>query len=182
MRSHRRLGASKARRGFAYLGLYALQHRGQESAGIVAVDADASARMYRSMGLVSDAFDESRFAPLVGDVAVGHTRYSTSGSTVLANAQPYLVNYHAGPLAIAHNGNLTNAATLRDELVRGGAIFASSSDTEVLIHLIARSAAATVEGQVRDALERAEGAYSLIITVGRDHVRDGGCAWIPAAA
>jgi amidophosphoribosyltransferase len=151
----------------AYLGLYALQHRGQESAGIVAVDAAAAARMHRSMGLVSDSFDESRFAALAGDVAVGHTRYSTSGSTVLANAQPYLVNYHAGPLAIAHNGNLTNAAALREELVRGGAIFASSSDTEVLIHLIARSSAATIEGQIRDALEQAEGAYSLIITVGR---------------
>jgi amidophosphoribosyltransferase len=151
----------------AYLGLYALQHRGQESAGIVSVDAEAAARMHRSMGLVADSFDESRFTALVGDVAVGHTRYSTSGSTVLANAQPYLVNYHAGPLAVAHNGNLTNAAELREELVRGGAIFASSSDTEVLIHLIARSSAATIEGQVRDALERAEGAYSLIITVGR---------------
>lgn len=151
----------------AYLGLYALQHRGQESAGIVAVDAANRARMHRGMGLVSDVFDESRFANLAGDVAVGHTRYSTAGSTVLANAQPYLVNYHAGPLAIAHNGNLTNAAALRDELVRDGAIFASSSDTEVLIHLIARSQAATIEGQIRDALERAEGAYSLVISVGR---------------
>lgn len=150
-----------------YLGLYALQHRGQESAGIMAVDHAARARVHRGMGLVSDVFDESRLATLPGDVAVGHTRYSTSGSTILANAQPYLVNYHAGPLSIAHNGNLTNAAALRDELVRDGAIFASNSDTEVLIHLIARSQAATVEGQIRDALERAEGAYSLIISVGR---------------
>lgn len=151
----------------AYLGLYALQHRGQESAGIVAVDEAARARLHRGMGLVADAFDEARFVGLTGDTAVGHTRYSTAGSTVLANAQPYLVNYHAGPLAVAHNGNLTNAAELREELVREGAIFASSSDTEVLIHLIARSGAATVEGQVRDALERADGAYSLVITVGR---------------
>ncbi len=156
-------GASRV----AYLGLYALQHRGQESAGIVAIDDAAKARLHRGMGLVSDAFDEPRLGTLDGDVAVGHTRYSTSGSTVLANAQPYLVNYHAGPLAIAHNGNLTNAAELREELVRGGAIFASSSDTEVLIHLIARSSAETVEGQIRDALERAEGAYSLVISVGR---------------
>lgn len=156
-------GASRV----AYLGLYALQHRGQESAGIVAIDDAARARLHRGMGLVSDSFDEPRLGTLDGDVAVGHTRYSTSGSTVLANAQPYLVNYHAGPLAIAHNGNLTNAAALREELVREGAIFASSSDTEVLIHLIARSSAETVEGQIRDALERAEGAYSLVISVGR---------------
>ena len=151
----------------AYLGLYALQHRGQESAGIVAVDPSARARIHRAMGLVSDGFDESRFASLTGDVAVGHTRYSTAGSTILANAQPYLVNYHEGPLSVAHNGNLVNADELRAELVRGGAIFASNSDTEVIIHLIARSTAPTVEGQIREALERVDGAYSVVISVGR---------------
>ena len=151
----------------AYLGLYALQHRGQESAGIVAVDAAGRARIHRAMGLVSDAFDESSFAGLPGDIAVGHTRYSTAGSTILENAQPYLVNYHAGPLSVAHNGNLVNAVELREQLVRQGAIFSSNSDTEVLIHLIARSAAATVEGQIRDALEQADGAYSVVIGVGR---------------
>ncbi len=151
----------------AYLGLYALQHRGQESAGIMAVDETTTARIHREMGLVADAFSEPALEALQGDVAIGHTRYSTAGSTVLANAQPFLVNYHAGPLAVAHNGNLVNADVLREELVRGGAIFSSNSDTEVLIHLIARSEAPTVEGQIRDALEQADGAYSVVIGVGR---------------
>src|SRR5690606_18316783 len=93
-----------------YLGLYALQHRGQESAGIVAVSPGGRAILHRGMGLVADLFDDRRFSELAGDVAVGHTRYSTAGSTILANAQPYLVNYREGPLSLAHNGNLTNAA------------------------------------------------------------------------
>ncbi|HPF60900.1 MAG: amidophosphoribosyltransferase [Gemmatimonadetes bacterium] len=156
-------GASR----IAQLGLYALQHRGQESAGIVAVDPAGQARVHRGMGLVSDVFSESRLAQLTGDVAVGHARYSTAGSTVLANAQPYLVNYHEGPLSVAHNGNLTNATALREELVRAGAIFQSSSDTEVLIHLIARSSAPTVESQIRDALEQVEGACTVVISAGR---------------
>jgi amidophosphoribosyltransferase len=151
----------------AYLGLYALQHRGQESAGLVAVDTGGTARIHRAMGLVSDAFSDAAIRELPGDIAVGHTRYSTTGSTVLSNAQPYLVNYHAGPLSVAHNGNLTNGNEVRDALVRQGALFASTSDTEVLVHLIARSAAPTVEGQIRDALECVEGAYSLVIGVGR---------------
>ncbi len=151
----------------AYLGLYALQHRGQESAGVVAVDVEGRARIHRGMGLVADLFDEQTFRRLEGDVAVGHTRYSTAGSTVLANAQPYLVNYHSGPLSIAHNGNLTNAAELRAELTREGAIFQSSSDTEVLVHLIARSSAATPEAQIREALERVDGACTVIMSVGR---------------
>lgn len=150
-----------------YLGLYALQHRGQESAGIVAVDRAGAARTQRGMGLVSENFDEASLAQLPGDLAVGHTRYSTTGSTVLANAQPCSVNTRCGPLAIAHNGNLTNAGELRRELVEKGAIFTSSSDTEVLVHLIARSEADTVEGQIRDALEQVEGAYSLVIVAGR---------------
>jgi amidophosphoribosyltransferase len=151
----------------AYLGLYALQHRGQESAGIVAVDTDGRARIHRGMGLVADLFDEQRFRDLEGDVAVGHTRYSTAGSTVLENAQPYLVNYREGPLSLAHNGNLTNAIPLRDELTHEGAIFQSSSDTEALIHLIARSNAPTPEAQIREALERVEGACTIILSVGR---------------
>jgi len=151
----------------AYLGLYALQHRGQESAGIVAVDSVGRAKLHRAMGLVSDAFSESSLRELTGDIAVGHTRYSTAGSTVLANAQPYLVNYHAGPLSLAHNGNLTNATALREQLVRDGAIFATTVDGEVLVHLIARSRAATIDGQVRDALEHVDGAYSLVLSVGR---------------
>ena len=150
-----------------YLGLYALQHRGQESAGIVAIDRDGTARSHRAMGLVSENFDDETLAGLRGDVAVGHTRYSTTGSTVLANAQPCNVNTRCGPLAIAHNGNLINADAIKRELVQRGAIFTSSSDTEVLVHLIARSEAATVDEQIRDALEQVEGAYSLVITVGR---------------
>jgi amidophosphoribosyltransferase len=150
-----------------YLGLYALQHRGQESAGIVAIDRDGTARSHRGMGLVSENFDDANLARLPGDVAVGHTRYSTTGSTVLANAQPCNVNTRCGPLAIAHNGNLVNAPELKRELVERGAIFTTSSDTEVLVHLIARSDAPTVEGQIRDALEQVDGAYSLILTVGR---------------
>jgi amidophosphoribosyltransferase len=119
------------------------------------------------MGLVSENFDDAVLARLTGDVAVGHTRYSTTGSTVLANAQPCSVNTRCGPLAIAHNGNLVNAPELKRELVEKGAIFTTSSDTEVLVHLIARSEAPTIEEQIRDALEQVDGAYSLIITAGR---------------
>jgi amidophosphoribosyltransferase len=150
-----------------YLGLYALQHRGQESAGIVAIDRDGKPRSQRGMGLVSETFDDETLAGLPGDVAVGHTRYSTTGSTVLANAQPCSVNTRCGPLAIAHNGNLINADPIKRELVERGAIFTSSSDTEVLVHLIARSEADTVDDQIREALQQVDGAYSLVITVGR---------------
>ncbi len=151
----------------AYLGLYALQHRGQESAGIVSIDEQGQTHTHRGMGLVSDTFDDTLLSRLPGDVAVGHTRYSTAGTSVLANAQPCLVNYHEGPLTLAHNGNLTNAPELKRDLVARGSIFNSSSDSEVLVHLIARSQAPTVDEQIRDALEKAEGAYSLLISVGR---------------
>src|SRR5258706_9449434 len=151
----------------AYLGLYSLQHRGQESAGMVAVDGEGVARSHRGMGLVSDIFGEPALAGLQGDVALGHTRYSTAGSSVLANAQPILAGYREGPLALAHNGNLTNAGSLRSDLVEKGSIFQTSSDSEVLIHLIARSEAREPEDQLLDALERVEGAYSLVVTIGR---------------
>ncbi len=150
-----------------YLGLYSLQHRGQESAGVVAVDAAGVARAHRGMGLVSDVFSETVMAGLPGDVAIGHTRYSTAGSSVIANAQPILAGYHEGPLALAHNGNLTNAEALRADLVAKGSIFQTSSDSEVLIHLIARSEAREPEDQLLDALERVDGAYSLVVTIGR---------------
>ena len=152
----------------AYLGLYALQHRGQESAGIAAITGDGTVRVHRGMGLVSETFDEKTIAGLPGDVAVGHTRYSTSGSTVLANAQPMFANTRCGPLALSHNGNLTNAHELKRELVAQGSIFTSSADSEVLVHLIARSNAPNMEGQIREALSRVEGAYSLVISCGRD--------------
>jgi amidophosphoribosyltransferase len=151
----------------AYLGLYSLQHRGQESAGVVAVDGEGVARAHRGMGLVADVFSETVLAGLPGDVAIGHTRYSTAGSSVLANAQPVLARYREGPLALGHNGNLTNAAQLRADLVAKGSIFQTSSDSEVLVHLIARSEAREPEDQLLDAFERVEGAYSLVITVGR---------------
>lgn len=150
-----------------YLGLYALQHRGQESAGIVSLDRSATMHAHRGMGLVPDVFPPARLKELPGDVAIGHTRYSTTGSSVLANAQPGVVNYHGGPLALAHNGNLTNALELREDLVRKGSIFQSSSDSEVLVHLIARSEAREPEDQILDALERVEGAYTLLLTIGR---------------
>src|SRR5258706_15913894 len=102
------------------------------------------------MGLVGDVFREPQLRSLTGDVAVGHTRYATAGSSVLANAQPCVANYRGGPLALAHNGNLTNAAELKRELVEQGAIFQSSSGSEVIVHLIARSAAPDAEGQIRE--------------------------------
>ena len=113
-----------------YLGLYALQHRGQESAGIVASDGERL-RIHKGMGLVNDVFDESVLDAIEGDRAIGHTRYSTAGDTVALNAQPYLIDCHRGPLAVAHNGNLTNATKLRHELEAAGSIFQSTSDTEV---------------------------------------------------
>lgn len=151
----------------AYLGLYALQHRGQESAGIITIDGDGVPHSHVGMGLVSETFDDQQLGRLEGDVAVGHTRYSTAGTTVMANAQPYLVNYRSGPLTLAHNGNLTNAGEIKRELVNRGSLFMSSSDSEVLVHLIARSEAVNPEQQIRSALERLEGAYSLVIGVGR---------------
>lgn len=150
-----------------YLGLYSLQHRGQESAGIVAIDGEGVARSHRGMGLVADIFTEPVLAGLPGDVAIGHTRYSTAGTSVLANAQPMLAGYREGPLGLAHNGNLTNAVPLRADLVAKGSIFQTSSDSEVLVHLIARSEAREPEDQIFDALERVEGAYSLVLTIGR---------------
>jgi len=149
----------------AYLGLYALQHRGQESAGIVSVDDAGVARTHRGMGLVSDVFSEGVLESFEGTTAIGHTRYSTAGSSVLANSQPVLVRFSGGTLALAHNGNLTNAAELRRELVDGGSIFGSTMDSEILVHLIARSRHDDPADRIRDALSRAEGAYSLVITV-----------------
>ena len=149
----------------AYLGLYALQHRGQESAGIVAVDEAGVARTHRGMGLVSDVFSEGVLESFEGTTAIGHTRYSTAGSSVLANSQPVLVRFSGGMLALAHNGNLTNAAELRRELVEGGSIFGSTMDSEILVHLIARSRREDPADRIREALSRVEGAYSLVITV-----------------
>ncbi len=151
----------------AYLGLYALQHRGQESAGIVTVDDAGVARTHRGMGLVSDIFTEDVIASLDGTTAIGHTRYSTAGSSVITNTQPILVRYRAGTLAVGHNGNLVNADQLRRELVQAGSLFQSTMDTEAIVHLIARSTQPTPEAQLRDALLRLDGAFSLVVTIGR---------------
>ncbi|HWK11104.1 MAG TPA: class II glutamine amidotransferase, partial [Vicinamibacterales bacterium] len=121
-----------------YLGLYALQHRGQESAGIATGDRERI-RVSRGMGLVADAFTEPVLEALSGHIAIGHTRYSTSGESSAANAQPFVIDCAHGQIAISHNGNLVNARELRDQLVRDGSIFQTSSDTEVILHLYARS-------------------------------------------
>ncbi len=149
----------------AFLGLYALQHRGQEAAGISAT-RDGRTKLHKGIGLVADVFDAHRIQTLPGHTALGHVRYSTTSGARRADAQPMVVRYSEGDLAIAHNGNLTNAQTLRQQLVEEGAIFQSSSDSEVIVHLVARSRHRTVEAQLRDALSFLEGAYSLVLTVG----------------
>jgi amidophosphoribosyltransferase len=145
----------------AYLSLYALQHRGQESAGIVASNGEALIA-HRGMGLVADIFDEDVLGRLQGRLAIGHNRYSTTGSTVLKNCQPFVVEWAQGALAIAHNGNLVNAEQLHDKLERRGSIFQSTSDTEVIIHLIAASNGTTLIERIVDALSQVRGAYSLV--------------------
>jgi amidophosphoribosyltransferase len=146
------------------LGLFSLQHRGQESAGIVAVE-NGAARAVRSMGLVSD-MPLAPLEALHGHLAIGHTRYSTTGSSVIENAQPVLVSSRGGSIALAHNGNITNAGELRVDLEDLGSIFASSMDSEVIVHRLARSAAATPEGRLADALSGVEGAYSIVMALG----------------
>jgi amidophosphoribosyltransferase len=143
-----------------YLGLYALQHRGQESAGIAASDRQV-VRLSRAMGYVADVFDAETLAGLPGSMAIGHVRYSTAGQSSVANAQPFLIECAHGQMAICHNGNLVNATELRDALVGQGSIFQSSTDTEVILHLYARSRAATVEDAVIDAVSQVQGAFSL---------------------
>jgi amidophosphoribosyltransferase len=143
-----------------YLGLYALQHRGQESAGIASSDGQV-VRLSRNMGYVADVFDAETLAGLPGSMAIGHVRYSTAGQSSVANAQPFLIDCAHGQMAICHNGNLVNATELRDALVRQGSIFQSSTDTEVILHLYARSRAATVEDAVVDAVSQVQGAFSL---------------------
>jgi amidophosphoribosyltransferase len=144
-----------------YLGLYALQHRGQESCGIVSSDGKGLIS-HRQMGLVADVFKEDVIKRLEGSKAIGHNRYSTTGQSHLKNAQPFVVEYSQGPIAISHNGNLVNGALLRDELEQSGSIFQSTSDTEVIIHLIATSKETNLMGRIIEALGRARGAYSLL--------------------
>src|SRR5437867_5418300 len=145
----------------AYLGLYALQHRGQESAGIASSDG-RNIHCHKSMGHVADIFTPEVLGRLPGELAIGHTRYSTAGDTVLLNAQPFWVVTQKGRLAIAHNGNITNAGELRSDLSKRGSIFQASSDTEVILHLVAHSSERTLAGALRDALLQLEGAFSLV--------------------
>jgi len=144
-----------------YLGLHALQHRGQESAGIVAAE-HGRLRGHRDAGLVADVFTNDVLASLPGNTAIGHVRYSTAGGSHVRNTQPLQVSYSGGDLAVAHNGNLVNAQALRQSLEAEGAIFQSDADTEVVIHLIARSQKDTLEARILDALSQVKGAYSLL--------------------
>ncbi len=144
----------------AYLGLYALQHRGQESAGIVSSQGGEQF-VHRGMGYVADVFTEKTLARLPGRHAIGHVRYSTTGESSLRNAQPFCANTDGGPVAIAHNGNLVNATAVRRELEGRGAIFSTTSDSEVIVHLLARSREAMLEDRLIDALSRVKGAFSL---------------------
>ncbi len=146
----------------AYLGLYALQHRGQESAGIVSSDG-TELHLHRAMGEVEEIFTPSVLANLPGDLAIGHTRYSTAGDKALLNAQPIVIDCNKGKVALGHNGNLTNAAEWRRKLEHRGSIFQTNSDTEVIVHLLARSQARNLSGALGDALNQVEGAYSLLV-------------------
>jgi len=148
-----------------YLGLYALQHRGEESAGIVSYDGKKSYNC-REKGLVSDVFDEKKINSLKGHAAIGHIRYSTTGSSVVKNVQPLLVNHKKIPLAVAHNGNFTNTFSLSQELEKDGTIFQTTMDSELVIHLIAKSRKLDFKDKVVDALSKIKGSYSLVLMIG----------------
>ncbi|MGB9464865.1 MAG: amidophosphoribosyltransferase [Candidatus Acidiferrum sp.] len=182
----------------AYLGLYALQHRGQESAGIVSSDG-TDLYLHRAMGKVEEIFQPTVLAELPGTLAIGHTRYSTAGDKALLNAQPIMIDCNKGKVALGHNGNLTNAAEWRRKLEHRGSIFQTNSDTEVIVHLIARSQARNLSGSIGDALNQVEGAYSLLVltqdelyavrdprgfrplVLGRLPLSTGGEAWLVAS-
>ena len=152
-----------------YLGLYALQHRGQESAGIVSLEtipgsnADPQHHIYKSLGLVSDIFKESHLQKLKGSAAIGHVRYSTTGSNLVTNAQPLTSNLLSGPLALAHNGNIVNSAVLREALQRDGSIFQGTNDTEILLHLLAKNESTHLRSALKESLQCLEGAYSFVM-------------------
>jgi len=153
-------GSSEAAN-LTYLGLHALQHRGQESAGIAVVN-DGRLSLHRELGLVRDVFTEATLRRLTGDRAIGHVRYSTAGETHIKNAQPLAVDYELGSLAVGHNGNFTNYEELRERMESNGSIFTSTSDSEVLVHLVARSRQRTHVDRVADALRQVRGAFSLL--------------------
>ncbi|OGW86643.1 MAG: amidophosphoribosyltransferase [Omnitrophica bacterium RIFCSPHIGHO2_02_FULL_46_11] len=145
-----------------YLGLFALQHRGEESAGIATSDGK-KLFLHKAMGLVGDIFTPSALQKLPGRAAIGHVRYSTTGSSTLANAQPYAVDYSRGAVAIAHNGNLTNAQFLRSELEAYGSIFGSTTDSEIFVHLMAKPSYKNTQESVLGAVQKAQGAYSMTL-------------------
>jgi amidophosphoribosyltransferase len=146
-----------------YLGLYALQHRGQESCGIVSSDGN-SLHSHKSMGLVADVFgDQDIFKQLPGKTAIGHVRYSTTGSSILKNVQPIMVDYSRGAVAVAHNGNIVNAQLVKDELEAWGSIFQTTMDTEIIVHLLAMSKENSLVDRLTEALNRVEGAYCLLL-------------------
>jgi amidophosphoribosyltransferase len=145
-----------------FFGLYALQHRGQEAAGMAVSDGNVLS-MYKNIGLVSQVFRPGTLDELRGHYAIGHTRYSTTGSSLTRNAQPFMIETLNGPLALAHNGNLVNSAELRAEMLRLGVGFSSSSDSEVMTMMLARDAGATWEERIKDAMKQWVGAYSLAI-------------------
>ncbi len=149
-----------------YLGLHALQHRGQESAGIATVDEGGALHLHRAMGLVQDVFNPAVMPSLPGRIAIGHVRYSTAGGSHVRNAQPFGVEHGGAPLACAHNGNLTNAEALKRELDAAGAIFQTTTDTEVFLHLVARAPKGDVVDRVVHALRAAQGAFSVVFLVG----------------
>jgi len=146
----------------AFFGLYALQHRGQEAAGI-AVSDGASMRVHKDVGLVSQVFNEGNLAPLSGHYAIGHTRYSTTGSSSKRNAQPFVIETQYGPLAVAHNGNLVNAAELRGDLLKRGVGLSSSSDSEVITMMLAGAEGDTWDDRIRNTMPRWRGAYALVV-------------------
>jgi amidophosphoribosyltransferase len=145
-----------------FFGLYALQHRGQEAAGIAVADGQMIS-VHKAVGLVSQVFTPTTMAELTGHYAIGHTRYSTTGSSLLRNAQPFMIDTIHGPLALAHNGNLVNSTELRNDLMQEGVGFSSSSDTEVMTMMLARNGGETWEERIKTAMKKWEGAYSLVI-------------------
>ncbi len=145
----------------AYLGLYSLQHRGEEAAGIVSWDGKTM-HVHKEMGLVSEVFDEDVLRKLPGRAALGHTRYSTTGSSTVKNSQPLVVTYAKGSIAVAHNGNLVNAYVLRQELEASGSIFQTTVDSEIILHLLARATNKDFDDDLVQCLKRLKGAFSLI--------------------
>jgi len=154
-------GSEKASE-YVYLGLFSLQHRGEESAGIATSDGE-NIKVYKEMGLVGDVFDEEILSSLTGQLAIGHVRYSTTGQSVLKNAQPHVVSYSRGQVAIAHNGNLVNAKELRTELEARGSIFQSTMDSEIFVHLMAKPSYKDHVDGIISAVKRVKGAYSLVL-------------------